>query len=201
VKKPAALLFGATAAILAWLLAGRVRAGGEWATLAFRFGAGLVLFTILPASFLKPKDHGFALGEWKRGLLFLAIAIPAVTPILWLGAPSLRSEYPLLRLLLTRRHLFLPWELTYLVYYVAWESLFRGYLQFGLEERLGAAGAIGAQTMASTLLHIGKPVAELVAAFPAGILFGLMAWRTRSILYPLLLHWFIGAATDWFCLT
>jgi hypothetical protein len=50
----------------------------------------------------------------------------------------------------------------------------------------------------STLLHIGKPWGETSSAIVAGICFGAIALRTRSMLYPLLLHWYVGIATDFF---
>ena len=71
-----------------------------------------------------------------------------------------------------------------------------GSLLFGLRERLGTGGALLFQTAISTLVHIGKPVGELVGAAPAGFLFGAAALRTRSVLWPLLLHWYLGALMD-----
>ena len=48
----------------------------------------------------------------------------------------------------------------------------------------------------ATLVHLGKPLAEVMAAAPASILFAVIAVRSRSILYSLLLHLAIGLALD-----
>ncbi|HLU82138.1 MAG TPA: CPBP family glutamic-type intramembrane protease, partial [Trueperaceae bacterium] len=48
----------------------------------------------------------------------------------------------------------------------------------------------------ATLIHVGKPLAEVIAALPASLLFGVMALRSKSILYPALLHLLIGLALD-----
>ena len=52
----------------------------------------------------------------------------------------------------------------------------------------------------STVMHIGKPEGETMAAIVAGLVFGLVAMRTRSVLYVILLHWYVGLMTDLFCI-
>jgi membrane protease YdiL (CAAX protease family) len=86
----------------------------------------------------------------------------------------------------------------YLVYYLGWEFLFRGFMLFGLEGRCGAVLAILVQMIPSAIVHIGKPASESFAAIAAGLVFGYVAFRTRSILYPLLLHAIVGIGTDVF---
>jgi membrane protease YdiL (CAAX protease family) len=68
----------------------------------------------------------------------------------------------------------------------------------GLEARLGAGAANVLQAGIGTMAHLGKPPVELLAAFPASLLFGLIALRTRSIWYALAIHWAVGLALDWF---
>ncbi len=43
-------------------------------------------------------------------------------------------------------------------------------------------------------------MAETLAAFPASLVFGAIALRSRSILPAVALHWGIGVATDLFVL-
>lgn len=86
---------------------------------------------------------------------------------------------------------------TYLLYYAGWEFYFRGFMQFGLRERFGDANAILVQVMASTLLHIGTPGAEAFGAILGGIIWGLVAFRTRSLLSGYLQHSLLGITLDW----
>ncbi len=175
----------------------------EWAGFAYQFSVAFALLVLIPAAALRRPlgGLGFCVGDWRFGLKALAIAIPLLAPLLYLGAqdPAVRAEYPLAKFAPTAPISFLAWELTYLVYYISYESFFRGFLPFGLKERLGPSVAVAMQTLASTLFHIGKPAAETLAAIPAGILFGILAFRTRSIFYGLVLHWYVGALTDFFC--
>lgn len=110
------------------------------------------------------------------------------------------------------------------LYYAPWEFFFRGFLLFPFAlaaERLAAriaeneaaggsegealasgapilAAAVFFQTIPSTLLHFGHPLAELASAAFAGIAFGLLAWKTRSIIPGLVLHASMGLGTDLF---
>jgi membrane protease YdiL (CAAX protease family) len=73
---------------------------------------------------------------------------------------------------------------------IGWEFFFRGFLLFGLMRVMGPT-AVLAQAVPFALAHLGKPEAETITTIFGGALFGWLAWRTRSFLYPFLLHWFI----------
>jgi uncharacterized protein len=40
-------------------------------------------------------------------------------------------------------------------------------------------------------MHIGKPEIETLSTIFGGFAFGWIAYRTRSFLYPFLIHWYI----------
>jgi hypothetical protein len=63
---------------------------------------------------------------------------------------------------------------------------------------MGDASAVLVQVMASTLLHIGKPAAEVYASILGGMLWGLFAFRTKSLLSGLSQHYGLGLALYWF---
>ncbi|MBI2899929.1 MAG: CPBP family intramembrane metalloprotease [Planctomycetes bacterium] len=198
-----AFVYGGSPEVLDPLVRARLRdpAAREWARHTCRFALAFVLFFLVPAIWAGRRplaDFGIRTGDRLFGAAFLAVAIPLVTPLLWLGVRygGLAQEYPLAKLAGSSAKMFLMWEATYLVYYVAWECFFRGFLLFGLRERMGAALAVVVQTIPSALLHIGKPASETFASVAAGILFGAVALRSRSVLYVLLFHWYVGAMTD-----
>jgi len=113
--------------------------------------------------------------------------------------PDVRMEYPLAKIFLNDRQGLWFYELMYVVfYYVAWEFYFRGFLLFGLTERFGAVNAILIQTISSCLIHIGKPEGEIIGSIVVGILFGMIALRSRSIRYVFIIHAAIGVLTDIF---
>lgn len=172
----------------------------------YEYVAAFVLMFCVPVLFVVAvfkkglSDYGFRLGDTRYGFRFLAVGIPVVFLVAYLGAgsPQMQAEYPLAKSAMGHVNLFFIIEIFYLIYYVGWEFLFRGFMLFGLEKRFGALAAILIQTIPSAIVHIGKPASESFAAILAGIVFGYLAIRTRSILYPLILHAVVGLGTDVF---
>ena len=148
----------------------------------------------------KLGEFGFRLGDKTYGFRFVIIALPFLLWAAYVGSSSsaMQAEYPLAKSAMSHLSLFFVVEVFYLMYYLGWEFFFRGFMLFGLEKRYGAATAILIQTIPSAIVHIGKPVSESFGAIIAGLVFGYVALRTRSIFYPLLLHAIIGIGTDVF---
>ncbi|MGZ5424289.1 MAG: CPBP family glutamic-type intramembrane protease, partial [Candidatus Aminicenantales bacterium] len=113
--------------------------------------------------------------------------------------PALQKMYPFAKTACADRRMFAGYELSYVVlYYLPWESVFRGVLFLPLVPAIGLIPALAVQTVISTLLHIGHPDSEILAAAGAGLAFGLIAFFTGSFVYPLILHASAGVSTDTF---
>ena len=156
---------------------------------------GVVLYMIIPMAmivigFRKPlKEYGFTFGDWKAGLLITAIAILLMAPVIWLVArsdPSMRSYYS------SQANRALP-LMTFLDL-IGWEFFFRGFILFGYEREFGTH-ALWLQAVPFALAHITKPAVETLSTIFGGFAFGWVAWRTRSFVYPFLIHWFIATFT------
>jgi membrane protease YdiL (CAAX protease family) len=72
----------------------------------------------------------------------------------------------------------------------AGEFLFRGFLTFTLLRAIGPAGVLVA-TMPFVYVHLGKPELELYSTLAGGLIYGWLAWRTRSILWGTIGHVYI----------
>jgi membrane protease YdiL (CAAX protease family) len=136
----------------------------------------------------KPSEYGFSFGDWKAGLVITILGVALIAPILWLvgrGDPAMQDYYkPFTG--------SLPWNT--LLDLFGWEFLFRGWLLFGYARKFGPE-AIWLQAVPFALAHIGKPEVETLSTIFGGFVFGWIAWRTRSFLYPLLIHWFVSSFT------
>jgi membrane protease YdiL (CAAX protease family) len=183
-----------------------------------RFFLSLTLLGIAPgllaASFREtPKALGInfripLLKTWWFWLLVpAAMAIGAAGTV----SPQLAAYYPYSREIIgmVREHgigpYFVHFSLYFVLYYIPWEFFFRGFLLFPLAREAESpgnetAGAVAAlvlfQTIPSTMLHVGHPLPELLSAVGGGIAFGILAWKTRSIIPGLLLHASLGFGTD-----
>jgi membrane protease YdiL (CAAX protease family) len=142
---------------------------------------------------------GLRLGDWRLGLP-VAVGLAAVSaPVLWLvsGWPDFRATYPWPGAWAGAAPGNLAaWAGIYLIYYLAFELFYRGFLLRLLEPVWGLRAALWLQAICATLVHLGKPLPETIIALPASLVLGLIAVRTRSLFWPVLLHFAIGLITD-----
>jgi membrane protease YdiL (CAAX protease family) len=165
-----------------------------------------LLLGVLPAIAAKRltglswSDLGLGLGNRRQGMLLLALGIPLaiLAGRIGAGSPAMRAVYPLAPEAAQQE--FTIYALLQFLYFGAWEVLFRGVLLFATESRFGDAGSNALQTAVSVTAHFGRALNETFAAFPAGLLFGVVALRLRSIWYVAVLHWLVGVSMDWFIL-
>lgn len=179
---------------------------GEGQAAAYRFLSCLVLFGVLPAVlgrfvFRRPLGQwGVTLGRRRRTAVWVAISLPVFVALGAFSAtmPEIRRVYPINPLASMSTAAFATHAVTYLLFYLGWEFFFRGFLLFGLESELGAANAVLIQATMSAMLHIGDPAGEAFGGFAGGILWGVAALRTRSLLPGLVGHATLGLSLDWF---
>jgi membrane protease YdiL (CAAX protease family) len=151
-----------------------------------------VLFGLLPLAVLvgafrdRPSRYGLAIGDWRAGMSLMLIGCAVMTPIvLWFATlPDVHAYYassaePLPGLLLTNA-----------IDLSAGEFLFRGFLMFTLLRTIGPSGVLVA-TMPFVYAHLGKPEIELYSTLAGGLVYGWLAWRTRSILWGAIGHVYI----------
>ena len=166
--------------------------------------AAFLLFGLLSLALIRVGfrerigDYGLRLGDWRFGLKALAWLGPAMALLSVASSRNAQfvAEYPLDATACGSVPAFLRHAAAYLVYYVGFEIFFRGFLQQGLTPRLGVWPAILVQTALSCLIHIGKPTGEVYGSIAGGLVFGLVAARSRSLLWVVLLHFILGITLD-----
>jgi uncharacterized protein len=217
--KPAIILSTSTVSLITWKyfaspqyylqeLSGRfVWFSDPTATAAvYSFLGALLLMGVIPALIVKYvfhenlADYGVRLGDRLRTPRSLLVCAPVIVLIAYFSAqiPSFWKEYPLNHHAGVSPMTFAWHTLTYLLFYLGWEFQFRGFMQHGLQESMGVANAMLVQVMASVILHIGKPTGEVYGSILGGLLWGVLAYRTRSLLSGLIQHFLLGILLDAF---
>lgn len=215
-RRATLILLSSTVLMLTWryfaspdFLAGRLAGHGSDGRVAGAIGsfvASFVLLGVIPAAVVKLllrerlADYGLRGSmTWKTWAaaaqlvpLFILVAYGASR------TPAILEKFPINPRATDSATLFALHAATYLLFYVGWEFHFRGFLLCGLRPTIGDANAILVQTMASALLHIGSPAGETFGAIAAGLLWGLLAIRTGSLLPGLVQHFLLGIALDVF---
>ncbi|HKZ54718.1 MAG TPA: CPBP family intramembrane glutamic endopeptidase [Anaerolineales bacterium] len=146
------------------------------------------LFIITAVFHDRPAVYGFGLGDWRVGLKWSTLVILGAIPLLYFSTrtPAMTNYYSGIKLGVGSIFLTSGVDL------VGWEFLFRGFLLFGLMRALGPS-ALVLQAVPFALMHLGKPEIETLSTIFGGTLFGWVAWRSRSFLYPFLIHWFVSS--------
>jgi uncharacterized protein len=147
---------------------------------------------------LRPGQLGLAWGKSGRSLIDIGLLYALMVPLLVIAArqPAFRHTYPYFGF---ERHglgLLCLGLGVRLFGMFAWEFLFRGYLLFGFERRIGPAAAIAVTTIPFVLMHFGKPLPEALGAAVAGVALGIVALRSRSFIPCAILHWSVAATLD-----
>lgn len=149
------------------------------------------------------QDFGFSLGEARQGVAWLFVLTPAYL-LLPLGSAFIGTDRYYTYLVepgfLTPAHVALH-SMSYGMFALGFEGLFRGFLLFGLAKALGAwrAGEWVAVLVAATLSAgslVGLPWIFPVSALVAGVPAGFLNLRLRSFVYFGLIHWNIGIWSD-----
>ena len=173
--------------------------GDEWLALgrspeAMRATAWerVILFGLVPLAVVvfgfrdRPGRYGLTLGEWRWGSALMVAGCVAMTPVvLWFATqPDARAFYA--------ESAAPPGEvaLTNLLDLTAAEFMIRGFLMLTLVRTMGPIGMLVA-TMPFVFAHLGKPELELFSTLAGGLVYGWLAWRTRSIVWGSLGHTYI----------
>ncbi len=154
-----------------------------------------IFYLVIPLAIIillfreSPARYGFRLGNWRLGL--------AVTVGGWVLMAAVMA-------FIARTGSFqryyrysggsLPFWLADGIELFGWEFFFRGFLLFALYRACGPIGLV-LQAVPFTMAHLGKPELETLSCIFGGTVFGYIAWRTDSFLYPFLIHWFLASFT------
>lgn len=188
-------------------LAGLFLWGGDigFTAEAYTFLSAFVLFALVPWGVIRfgfgerMRDYGWQVGDWRFGWKALIVMAPimVLSTIPSASMPDFRAEYPLDTGAGSSGVMFARHALMYLFFYIGWETLFRGFMQYGLRS-LGDWNAILIQTAVSAIAHIGKPSGEIYSSILGALVWGIVVFRSKSLLYVLIVHWLLGVSLDWF---
>ena len=158
----------------------------QWVSALVYFGV-LPVLTIIIFLRKNPLSYGFRLGNWKVWGLHVIVAFLVCIPVLFISSrlSSLTGYYTI------EGFSLLKYSLETIVYMLAWEFLFRGFLLFGLKEKLGELSIL-VQIIPFVLLHFGKPEIETISTILVGIYLGYVCYRGNSYWPAVLMHLFIN---------
>jgi len=149
----------------------------------------LPLLTIVLALRKNPLDFGLRPGNVRIWSLYVGATIIVAAPILYFSSRSsvLAHYYTV------PEFDVIKYSIQTVIYLLAWEFIFRGFLLFGLIGKLKEASVL-VQMVPFVLLHLGKPEIETLSTLITGLYFGWVAYRGNSFWPAYIMHLFINIA-------
>ena len=166
---------------------------------ALIFG-GVPLFVFLFSGF-SLTNLGLALPSGSMVWTVVALAtIPLSMLVSWIQSarPAALIDYPQIRESVWSYRLMGLNILTWMIYLVGYEILFRGLLLFPVLDELGITLAFVLNVGFYSLTHASKNFTEGLSTIPIGILLALIAWKTESIVFPVIIHWSMAVSNSVF---
>lgn len=178
-----------------------------WSVILFRAWSGIVLgvptavigFTMLPRD---PNRLGLNLQHAGVSMMVAVIAWIVIFAACWFsarGSGVMFAGYPEIAPPWTTRLTLLN-TASWIVYLIPFEFFFRGFLLFTLASAYGGTAAVLIVTGLYSFTHLVRKPPEQIGTIPGGILFGVLALGTGSILGPVLIHCFLAPVTEIFAL-
>lgn len=166
-----------------------------WGSAFLFFVVPMALAVLTPG--VKVRELGAGLGDWRYGLKATALLYFLMLPFVLAASftPAFAGQYPMARAAATSLWTLGCYELSYGVYFVGWEFVYRGLLCVALYPRLGASALI-LQAIPFAVMHGGKPELEAYGSIIAALALGVVAVRARSFWYGALLHTLVAVTMD-----
>jgi membrane protease YdiL (CAAX protease family) len=165
----------------------------------FLYGAapGVVIAFMLDGH---PEQYGLAPAMHMNPLVLALMAVLACATLMYFSRRStLYRRYPEVRLAATSASQFALSSVSYLLYFFAYEFMFRGFLLFGMVRHAGTWGAAVLSTFFSALVHLRTPVSVILGSMATGLLFAKVALWAGSLWPIFILHSGIGIGMDLLC--
>lgn len=166
-----------------------------WGSAFLFFVLPMIAASLVPG--VKTRELGAGLGDWRYGLKATAFLYFFMLPLVVAASftPAFAGQYPMARAAATSVWALASYEVSYGVYFVGWEFVYRGLLCVALYPRLGAS-ALVLQAIPFAVMHGGKPELEAYGSILAALALGVVAVRARSFWYGALLHTLVAVTMD-----
>lgn len=195
-REAAIALFSALVLLVRFLFPSRL--AGEW------FWLNFFLFLFFPLVIIKYilkenlRSFGLAKGNMKTGVLMALAGAAGFIALNYMlvSRPDFQAYFRLYPPIARNFWIFSWFEIVIAgTVFFSREFFFRGFLQFGLERKIGH-WAILAQSAAYALLFLKQSWFTALTAFLSGLLAGYIASKSRSFYYSFAFLWVVSLATD-----
>jgi membrane protease YdiL (CAAX protease family) len=177
---------------------------GEYSVLAHR-AMGFVLFGLLPFLFSWPLGgvgvgpRGFGTENLGAGLLaaivigILSVMVVSFGPV----SARMRRDYPVIRRGQWSQLTHWSSNISWIVYILGYEYMYRGFLLFLLADAFGSILAVAFTTALYVLHHLPKGYEEAFSSILMGVVLGALAIWSGGFWAAFMLHAFVAISSEY----
>ncbi len=143
-------------------------------------------------------SFGISWGDHKKGIALsvVFVAVFGLINYFIVHKPGLRSQLQISPDIVKNFWIFLWFQLVIsLASHFSWEFFFRGFLQMGLEKKIGNYSVL-LQAIAQTLFFARSSWVILFLVGSSSLAAGAITWKSRSIFYSFVSMWLISLSLD-----
>lgn len=161
----------------------------------------LILLPLLVARVgagLTPRDLGLRVKGTLRDLPIYALLYALFLPVIWFVSrdPHFQRTYPFFKPAGGASNPdFWIFQAVYCLQFLGVELFFRGFIVLGLKRVLGLSSVL-VMLAPYCMIHFYKPMPEALGSIAAGLVLGLLAWRTGTVVYGWFLHYAVALSMD-----
>ena len=148
------------------------------------------------------SNFGISFGDFLQSLYWTIGLSPILILLSYLNAKKKDnlSEYPQIRTSIWDIKLLIISAVSWVLYLLAYEFMFRGFLLFISERNLGLWPAVMLNVAIYSWAHIPKGLKETLGAIPFGLVLCLITLQTGSIWVAFMAHVILALSNEWFSL-
>lgn len=158
----------------------------------------VVIILFLPDWNLREYGLTFEFREPLPWWTWLLIALILILGYFTARKPANLKQYPQIRAKKWTRSMLVISSVSWVIFLVAYEFLFRGFVLFASLDIMEPAAAIALNTSVYAFAHFYKGPAETFGTIPAGILFCYLTLLTGNIWSAVVLHSLMALSNEWF---
>lgn len=160
------------------------------------FSALIILF--LPGKGLTDFGLTFKFAELPPWWSWILIPLILLLAYWTAQTPEILKKYPQIRTHTWTSGILTVSSVSWILFLVGYEFLFRGFVLFASLEIMDPIPAIALNTALYAFAHLYKGPGETFGAIPAGILFCYLTLLTGNIWGALVLHSLMALSNEWF---
>ncbi len=166
----------------------------------FIFLGGIPFLTGLIILREKISAYGLSIAVGRDVLYYIVILSVIIISINYFASksPFNQKKYPLIKTKIWSVKLLIISSLGWIIYLLAYEFLFRGFLLFTCIQSFGIWPAIIINIMVYSLAHIPQGLNEAAGAVPFGLILCFIAVLSGTIWPAFLLHVILAISNEWF---